>query len=1370
MILTNPFNGRMNLDDADFRVISNGDYVDALNITRDSPGEGQDSVVSGVIGNVLMPYSLPDGTNKVIGFKEDKKRNRAYYFIWNSNNYHSIVFFDNNKGYVAKLLESKTDSAGVDILEFNPSYKVLSINIVYRDTEGDLLFFNDGNTQPKCINVSQSYTIWRKQDILVIKAPPVMPPQVVYENDTTTTQNNLRNSLFQFSYRYVYDTKDKSVWSARSIVPLPQQDALNYTSNDYKENSRISVNFSTGGQNVRGIELAFRQTTNGITSDWKLIKLFDKAFLNISDDSVYTFLFKNDSVYTPLDILETELLQDYVPLKANASELANGNVLLYAGITEGYNKTNTNLVAYSLTDNDNFFFDKCGLLFFATINGQTSGTFSSSSNTFLTIYLYGTGTNNSSNAVSTLNNAAGTYAINLQTVSQDISVSYTNTSVSATTSSILTALSTALQTKSFSQVSLTNNVLTMRVSGSFASFYQTNVVLLNSSGVKYLSASGEPQNAVFANSWESGYTYAIQYFDSEGRTIGAQTNAAATIITQNNSTIFKYCQPYVKIAHQPPLEAAYYHLLRSNNTTYSKRLFWISNSAYQSSDVNGRKYAYIGIDNISVYNEQFSSTEKVVSYEFTPGDRIKFLKRYDASGNEQFLNQSLGTIDYEILGTETTIKPMIDNYSVSVTRTGLFIKINYPSSDINSSTFNFSGSDDFQNYQIFIYNYTQNTETKTFFEFAKCFAIGNPGTSSRYHFGLEQQQSPANLSGVPAIISAINGDLFYRKRNVVISKKYELNFIQTTDYTIGYKEWSFFIKPPAIPVINNSLYQISTQPANIVSSTGSSYPVYSSTGYLFFNKSLTKTLKINIKGTFVINGDQYYTSVTLAAIICSNAGIPTSPKYSVPLYEPINISSAPIQVDVDVNIDIPPNSKMWIIAQRPIGILSQIITNASIVSFSVLSNQTIDIIENSFSDNNNIVTNSNGRASAVEENAAQTYYPTLIRFGQEYQLNTQINNINRFYPQDFDEYDNSFGDVMRLHIRDRILIVYQKFKVGKVPVLTQIIKDVTGNPLQANSDKLINKIQYYAGDFGIGDADTSLAWNNYSDYFVDNYRGVVCRLSQDGITPISMIYKTNSFFTTKLMAYRKSLNNGVTLSGVYKGDPCIYGVFDAITNKYIIAMEEIARYSGCGFAGGIAYLSPTVPTTTTTTTTTTTSTTTTSTTTTNSQCFIYQNNSAINWVGDYQDCDGTWYYGATLATSGTICARVNSPFTLTGTDLTATGNCTFSVYVKAKGTVTSFPNLIIQVGVNTGTGYITTEYFLGNPLSYDLAVSGIPYGAQVRVGVVQFGTSNNLQFGIGFNGSYTGYCGYVTRYVTTVTGFDDIYMNVNTSGTSYVTC
>ena len=141
-----------------------------------------------------------------------------------------------------------------------------------------------------------------------------------------------------------------------------------------------------------------------------------------------------------------------------------------------------------------------------------------------------------------------------------------------------------------------------------------------------------------------------------------------------------------------------------------------------------------------------------------------------------------------------------------------------------------------------------------------------------------------------------------------------------------------------------------------------------------------------------------------------------------------------------------------------------------------------------------------------------------------------------------------------------------------MPILTQIVKDSANNPLQANTDTLINKIQYYAGDYGIGDAATSLAWNNFADYFVDNYRGVVCRLSQDGIVPISITNNTNAFFVPNLTEYRQELNNGVPADGQpYMGTPCIYGVFDAYTNKYILALEEINRYAPlCGYNGGSA--------------------------------------------------------------------------------------------------------------------------------------------------------------------------------------------------------
>ena len=467
MIINTPFSGKLNLDDAEYRV-SNNDYIDALNITKDAQGTGQDKVVSNILGNTLIPYTAPAGTNKVIGFYADKVRNRAYYFLWNSGGFNSIIYYDLNNQSITTLLKSKTDSNNIDILNFNPSYKVLSINIFYRDIEGDILFFNDGYNPPKSLNVRNIYgSNWKLEYLIVAKAPPIMPPQVVYENDTTITINNLRNKLFQFCYRYVYDNNEKSVWSSKSIVPLPQQTSLSLTDNTASNNARISVNFSTGGPDIKAIEISFRETTNGITSDWYLIKSFDKDSLVIADYDIYNFKFYNDSIYEQLDIIETTQLQDWVPQRANASELANGNVLLYAGILEGYDKTKMSLGVSQTTGETAFYYEQAGLLFFATVNGNDSGR-----GTVMNIYLYGTGTNGLDGNVTTLNNATGGYYINSfsSNLATDLSVSYSISTIASThtVSSILNGISAAMVLKGYTQVgAIVGNKLTMSFASGF---------------------------------------------------------------------------------------------------------------------------------------------------------------------------------------------------------------------------------------------------------------------------------------------------------------------------------------------------------------------------------------------------------------------------------------------------------------------------------------------------------------------------------------------------------------------------------------------------------------------------------------------------------------------------------------------------------------------------------------------------------------------------------------------------------------------------------------------------------------------------------------------------------------------------------------
>jgi len=1175
MIINTPFSGKLNLDDAEYRV-SNNDYVDALNVTKDAQGRGQDKVVSNILGNTLISYSLPSGVSKVIGFYGDKVRNRAYYFIWNSDGFHTIAYYDLNTQTITTVLQSKTNSNGVDILNFNPSYKVLSVNIFYRDLEGDLLFFNDGYNPPRVLNVNNLYgTDWVADYLLVAKAPPVMPPQVTYENDTTITINNLRNKLFQFCYRYVYDNNEKSVWSSKSIVPLPQQPTLQLTENDYYNNSRIAINFSTGSPNVKAIEVAFRETFSSGTSDWYLIKSFDKDALGIDHNDIYYFRFYNDSIYTQIDVIEADQLQDWVPQRANAAELANGNVLLYAGILEGYDKTEVNLEATTYSTASSYDYDQCGISFFASVNGNDSG-----AGATMEIYLYGTGTNDVNGYVTELNNAAGTYFINsFSSSGTDLSTSYATTGLTTNylVSDILSGISAAMVLEGYTQVSLVGNKLTMSYAGGF---------VLTSTAFATIPAL-DNDNTRFANVWNGGYQYGIQYFDAQGRTIGTQTSQSAVINTPSRVLTDDFPLVNLSILNRPPLYASYYQIVRSNNTTYNKRLCWVSDSAYTSlpDGIDNTKFLYIGIGNIQEYNDQISSTQNVVSYNYTEGDRIKFIRRYDVAGNPQNITSQF---DYEIVGTLSTIEYTTTANNNTNTAVGNFLKLRYPTNDIDG-TFQFPGTEDWQHYEILLYNYINNASStqRFFYEFGKQYGIGDVGLPTRYHFGLTK------LPNGGTTLAINNGDLFYRLRKVPYSDKYEYT---SGVFNIGVSGANVS-RSVSFPItvdttIDNASYRIQTQPnVDVNLSSTSFYPVWASTGYFFYNKSTTLQQPVSIKGTFNMASDGT-SQFSVYALICTNL-VPLAPKFTISLL-PIEVNDIKQNVDttftIDKQITVPQTGKVYIVAKSTNDAVgsNSIFVQPMTFEFQVLKGSEIEIIESSFNDTYNLITNSNGRPSVIDENAGKTYFPTLIRFGQAYQSNTNLNATNRFIYEDFDEYDRSFGDVLRLHVRDRYLKVYQNFKVGNVPILTQIVKDVTGNPLQANSNQLINKIQYYAGDYGIGDAATSLAWNNYADYFVDNFRGVVCRLAQDGITPISITNKTNAFFVATLAAYRQDLNNGVPATGaVYSGNPCIYGVFDANTNKYIIAMEEINRY-----------LPPSTTTTTSGPTTTTTTTTTTSTTTT----------------------------------------------------------------------------------------------------------------------------------------------------------------------------
>src|SRR3990167_8615932 len=108
-------------DDDEERIIPPSSYRFALNI-RSMSSDGQNiGAIENVKGNTLVTYTLPAGTNKVIGSFDDKTRNKVYYFVFNSLQEHSILEYTVSTNTIAKVLQNS-------VMKLNTSFLITGIN------------------------------------------------------------------------------------------------------------------------------------------------------------------------------------------------------------------------------------------------------------------------------------------------------------------------------------------------------------------------------------------------------------------------------------------------------------------------------------------------------------------------------------------------------------------------------------------------------------------------------------------------------------------------------------------------------------------------------------------------------------------------------------------------------------------------------------------------------------------------------------------------------------------------------------------------------------------------------------------------------------------------------------------------------------------------------------------------------------------------------------------------------------------------------------------------------------------------------------------------------------------------------------------
>jgi len=349
--------GKMNKD-LDQRLLSGGQYSDALNITIDTSegsniGSVSNSLGNGIVGDISSVLSgyVPaiNTTNaRTIGAIAYEPLNLIYWFV-SSDEYDAIFEYNQIDNTTAQVLLSTKSGGNPSQLNFNQEYLITGVNYLpgHKD-DGALLFWTDNLNPPRKINISRSkeYAVNDTRidiDIDVILRPPLKSPVIYPVESEIIESNNMEERFLYFAYRYKYVDNEYSSMSPFSAVVFKPDtynidflDGINKAMiNKYNE---CKIVFETGNQFVKEIQLLAYDTRS---LNVKIIKSVNKEDEGVSDNGVFNYTFSNNKIYAPLTNDQITRMFDNVPLLAKSQEII-GNRLVYGNYTQFRDITDAN--------------------------------------------------------------------------------------------------------------------------------------------------------------------------------------------------------------------------------------------------------------------------------------------------------------------------------------------------------------------------------------------------------------------------------------------------------------------------------------------------------------------------------------------------------------------------------------------------------------------------------------------------------------------------------------------------------------------------------------------------------------------------------------------------------------------------------------------------------------------------------------------------------------------------------------------------------------------------------------------------------------------------------------------------------------------
>ena len=601
---------------------------------------------------------LPSGTNKCIGAFSNETTGMLYTFIWNSEGEHTLNEYNSNTNTIFPVLQGSF----LGFTEFN---YINGVGMI----DNQLLYWTDGINPPRSINInlakSGTYYV-DSNSISLIKAPPQRIISAEYADDaiTNTASNRLKDQLFQFRYLYVYEDNSRSAWSSCSALPLPQLEINSSVDTTPYKNNHIVLTFDAGSKYVKRIELAAQVkgvAPSGQTQDWfsilsvdrdDIINTINYQYNSSTNEAIYKFY--NDGLYQSIDVLETDLPFDYVPLTSKALEIVNGNVLVLGNNKEGYDNIVTNVsfaVNYETNQVTRLFGDAnyTGSPYYIQMGGVPygNGVFVDSDSIALSYYGPSGG-------------AAVLYVV----------------SASASGSLYNALLEFGAQIQSDTSGGILFNGL---IPGTLPGTYQMQLTLttgytLNPLTTLQVTLGNSIANSIPAYKTNSKYQFGLVYYDQFNRSSYVQTDDNF-ILSTNSSGETEGESPVISwiINHQAPTWAKKYQWVRTENLSHKTFLFWNASSVTAS----GSNIYELNLNSLITYDT--TNPNSILAYDYTPGDRCTVHKQ----GSTWITGYDVAIVGFEVSGSNATLK--IQNGGALTTgATNLLIEIYTPKTRSNS--------------------------------------------------------------------------------------------------------------------------------------------------------------------------------------------------------------------------------------------------------------------------------------------------------------------------------------------------------------------------------------------------------------------------------------------------------------------------------------------------------------------------------------------------------------------------------------------------------------------------------------------------------------------------------------------------------------